>query len=79
MRTRKKNHIDLRNLVIDFLKKDKDGVFNISEISRAVDKAPPTVTKVVEELEKEKKVTISNKKSMRLVKFGGGEDGCKIA
>jgi len=75
MRTRKRNKIELKNKVIKFLKKNSDGFFNISEISRAVDRAPPTITKVVEELEQEKKVTIFNKKSMRLVKIGGGVIG----
>jgi predicted transcriptional regulator with HTH domain len=78
MRTRQSNRIELKNKVLSFLKSAPDGVFNISEISRAVDKAPPTITKVVEELEKEKKITILNKKSMRLIKINneGDNDGC---
>jgi predicted transcriptional regulator with HTH domain len=69
MRINKQNHVNLKKKVIDFLKENKDKVLNISEISRGVDRAPPTITKVVEELEQEKKVTIMNKKSMRLVKL----------
>lgn len=78
MRTRQSNRIELKNKVLSFLATVPDGVFNISEISRAVEKAPPTITKVVEELEKEKKITILNKKSMRLIKINKevDNDGC---
>jgi predicted transcriptional regulator with HTH domain len=79
MRTRKTNRVHLKNTVIEFLSKQPSKIFNISEISRGVDKAPPTITKVVEELEKENKVIVMNKKSMRLVKLGVNANGSKIA
>jgi predicted transcriptional regulator with HTH domain len=79
MRTRKANRVHLKDKVIEFLAKQPNKIFNISEISRAVEKAPPTITKVVEELEKENRVLISNKKSMRLVSLRGEMHGSKIS
>ena len=54
--------------ILDFLKKERI-YHNLSEIARAVDKAPPTVLKYVNELEKEGNVIVLDKKSMKLIKI----------
>jgi hypothetical protein len=43
--------------------------FNLSEIGRAIGKAPPTIKRAVDKLHKNEKVLISDKRSMKLVKL----------
>lgn len=66
MRVKKEEREAVKSKILNFLNNTKLP-HNISEIARAIDKAPPTVSKFVEELAKENKVSIYNKKSMKLV------------
>ena len=60
---------ELEETILAVLKKYPDSSCNFSEISRAVNKAPPTVKRAVERLFKKGKVVIDDKKSMKLVKL----------
>ena len=55
--------------ILAFLKEseNKGKSFNFSEIGRKIDRAPPTIKRAVERLEKSGLVRIDNKKSMKLV------------
>jgi DNA-binding Lrp family transcriptional regulator len=59
---------EIEEKVMAFLEASPTSSFNFSEISRAVGKAPPTIKRVVERLQKLKKVNVIDKKSMKLVR-----------
>lgn len=60
---------NLEEKIMAFLTASPSSSFNFSEISRAVNKAPPTVKRAVERLKKDKKVEIVDKRSMKLVRL----------
>ena len=60
---------ELDDKILAFLKASPNSSFNFSEISRAVGKAPPTIKRAVERLANDEKVTIIDKRSMKLVKL----------
>jgi len=60
---------ELEDKILAFLRASPKSSFNFSEISRAVNKAPPTVKRAVERLAKKKKVKIIDKRSMKLVRL----------
>lgn len=68
MRTKKEEKEAVKEKIMTFLK-NSSFPHNISEIARAIGKAPPTVSKFVEELQEEGKLNIINKKSMKLVEL----------
>jgi len=59
---------EIEEKVMAFLEASPNSSFNFSEISRAVGKAPPTIKRVVERLQKLNKVSVTDKKSMKLVR-----------
>jgi Mn-dependent DtxR family transcriptional regulator len=59
---------EIEEKVMAFLEASPNSSFNFSEISRAVNKAPPTIKRVVERLQKLNKVSVIDKKSMKLVR-----------
>jgi len=61
------NNSSLEERVLAFLRASPQSSFNFSEIGRAVGKAPPTIKRVVEKLEKREIVVVNDKKSMKLV------------
>lgn len=65
------NELDLK--VLEFLKVSPDKAFNISEISRAMEKAPPTIKRVVDRLAEEGYIDIVDKKSMKLIILKGAK------
>jgi Mn-dependent DtxR family transcriptional regulator len=69
MRIREKDKEDVKKAIVKILKENGDTGFNLSEIARKIEKAPPTVLNYVKELVKEGRVEIIDKKSMKLVKL----------
>jgi len=64
---RKKNDV-VKKKIMAFLRAFPSGDSpNYSQISRAVGKSPPTVSKYIEEMSKDGLVKIVDKKSMKLV------------
>jgi len=68
MRVKNSDKKEVKKKIIEFLKKT-DAFHNLSEIARKIEKAPPTVLKYVNELQKENKVVVLDKKSMKLIKI----------
>ena len=68
MRVKEEEKVEVKKNIIDFLKTTKDSC-NLSEIARAINRAPPTVMKYIAELSEEGKVSVSDKKSMKLIKL----------
>jgi len=62
---------ELDEKIMAFLQASPSSAFNLSEISRAVGKAPPTIKRAIERLEKIKKIMVIDKRSMKLVKIVG--------
>lgn len=58
----------VKESILEFLR-DHPIYHNLSEISRSVEKAPPTVMKYVAELVDEGKIILLDKKSMKLIKI----------
>lgn len=58
-----------KNDILEFLAKTPSQFFNLSEISRAVSKSQPTVTKAILILKEENKITYVDKNSMILVRY----------
>jgi Mn-dependent DtxR family transcriptional regulator len=56
-------------IVYNFLKKYPEEEFNLSEIARGIDKSVPTVTRSIGRLIELDKVTMTNKRSMKLVRL----------
>lgn len=74
MRIRQADKDAVKEKILDLLR--RTGAFhNLSEISRMVEKAPPTILKYVEELRAEGKLVILDKKSMKLIRIKGEPDG----
>ena len=68
MRIKDEDKLQLKEDIIKFLN-SVEGYHNLSEIARAVGKAPPTVMKYVEEMKNEGKLIVIDKKSMKLIKI----------
>jgi Mn-dependent DtxR family transcriptional regulator len=68
MRVKAEEKEKVKKNIIKFLE-DTKIPHNISEIARGIGKAPPTVSKFVKELSGEGKLSIIDKKSMKLVKL----------
>ena len=69
MRITKDERAEIIDNILGFLKKQPEHFFNLSEISRAINRSQPTVTKLIKELETKKQVTVLNKRSMSLVRL----------
>ena len=63
--------VELEEKIIAFLKSSPNSSFNLSEIGRAIGKAPPTVKRAIDKLEQQRKVKITNKRSMKLIELVG--------
>ena len=61
--------VELEDRILAHLQNNPNSSFNFSEISRVVEKAPPTVKRAVERFKKINKVDIIDKKLKKLVRL----------
>lgn len=69
MRVTEKDKEKVKKLILKLLKDNSDSGYNLSEIAREIERAPPTVLNYVKELEEEGLIEIIDKKSMKLIKL----------